>query len=103
MIGAVDVDVQLLGPETVGAAYRRAAGAEVAARTGAPACASGNPDERAWSVASAPVNAVGRYRCRFEKGHAAMWWTNGGLLTHAVAPDGDLAALFTWWRARPVE
>ncbi len=98
MIDAVDVDIRLVPPAAAGAAYRRAAGADVAARSGLPACAHGVPDERAWSVASAPINAIGRYRCRFEHGLAAMWWTHGDRLVHAVAPDGDLAALFSWWQ-----
>ena len=29
-----------------------------------------------------------------------MWWTDEhGVFAHAVAPDGDLARLFAWWRA----
>jgi hypothetical protein len=102
-VDAVAVDVRLLSSALVGAAYRRASGADVAARSGAPACAHGAPDERAWSAAVSPISAVGRYRCRFEHGFAAMWWTHGDRLVHAVAPDGDLAALFAWWRTHLVE
>jgi hypothetical protein len=103
VIGAVDVDVRLLSSARVGAAYRRASGADVAARTGSPACAHGAPDERAGSAATAPIRAIGRYRCRFEHGLAAMWWTNGDRLVHAVARDADLAGLFSWWRSHPLE
>jgi len=98
VIDAIDVDIRLVPSAAVGAAYRRAAGADVAARSGLPACAHGAPDERAWSAASGPTNAIGRYRCRFEHGLAAMWWTHGDRLVHAVAPDADLAALFSSWR-----
>jgi hypothetical protein len=66
-----------------------------------PACDRGASDERAWSLAAEPGVAVGRYRCSIEHGRAAMWWTRGDRLTHAVASDGDLAALFAWWRAHP--
>jgi hypothetical protein len=81
--------------------YRTESGATIAARTGAPACARGQPDERAWSRPETPDAISGRYRCRLEGGRAAIWWTDEhGLLAHAVASDGDLAALFDWWRAR---
>ena len=76
-------------------------GATIAARAGPPACARGQPDERAWSRPETPDAISGRYRCRLEAGRAAIWWTDEhGLLAHAVASDGDLAALFAWWRAR---
>jgi hypothetical protein len=103
VIDAVDVDVRLYSTAIVADAYRRAAGAIVAPRSGPPACARGVPDERAWSVAAAPVSAVGRYRCRFEHGRAAMWWTHGDRLVHAVARNGDLGELFSWWRVHPFE
>jgi hypothetical protein len=102
-LDAIDLDVRLYTSATVAAAYRHASGASVAARTGAPACARGLADERAWSAESAPVSAIGRYRCRFEHGRAAMWWTHGARLLHAVAADDDLAALFAWWRTHPSE
>jgi hypothetical protein len=103
VIDGIDVDVRLYAPGTVAAAYRRAAGADVAARSGSPACARGLPDERAWSSAALPRAGLGRYRCLFERERAAMWWTNGDRLVHAVARGGDLAALFSWWRAHPSE
>jgi hypothetical protein len=102
-VDGLDLDVRLYSLATVTPAYRRAAAADGAARSGRPACARGVPDERAWSLPSLPEAAVGRYRCRFEHGHAAMWWTHGDRLVHAVAPDGDLAGLFSWWRAHPSE
>jgi hypothetical protein len=87
-------------PEAV-ARYRTESGATIAARTGAPACARGQPDERAWSRPETPEVISGRYRCRRESGYAAIWWTDEhGVLAHAVAADGDLAALFAWWRAQ---
>ncbi len=103
VIDAVDLHARLLAPGTVAAAYRRAAAADAAPKSGPPACARGVPDERTWSVAASPAAAAGRYRCRFERGRAAMWWTRGDVLVHAVARDGDLAGLFTWWRAHPSE
>jgi hypothetical protein len=87
-------------PEAV-ARYRTESGATIAARGGAPACARGQPDERAWARPETPHVTSGRYRCRIESGRAAMWWTDEqGLLAHAVAADGNLAALFAWWRAQ---
>jgi hypothetical protein len=104
VIDGVDLDVRVLTSASVAGAYRRAAGAAVVtAQSGSPACARGVPDERAWSTAASPDAAVGRYRCRFENGRAAMWWTRGDRLVHAVAPDGDLAGLFSWWRTHPSE
>ena len=106
VIDGIELDVQLFAPEAVAAAYRRAtgvAGAGMAARSGPPACARGLPDERAWSAVASPATAAGRYQCRIERGRAAMWWTRGVRLEHAVARDGDLAALFSWWRTHPSE
>lgn len=103
ILAGVDLDVRRFAPATVAAAYVRAAGAEAEPRSGPPACASGRADERSWSVSTAPDAAVGRYRCRLESGRAAMWWTQDGRLFHATARDGDLAALFAWWRAHPSE
>jgi hypothetical protein len=103
VVDGIDLDVRLYPPGSVAAAYRRAAGAAGNAQSGPPACARGVPDERTWSVAAVPGAAVGWYRCRFEHGHAAMWWTGRDRLVHAVSPDGDLAALFSWWRTHPAE
>jgi len=103
VLDTVALDVRLYSLGTVASAYRNAAAAAGDARSGPPACARGVPDERAWSVAAFPEAAVGRYRCRFEHGLAAMWWTWRDRLFHAVAPDGDLAGLFTWWRNHPAE
>lgn len=86
------------------ARYRAVAGGEHGAR-GAPRCARGEPEERAWAAPVAPRRPQGRYVCRLEggEGAAALWWTSEGTLVmgHAVAPDDDLAALFAWWRAAP--
>jgi hypothetical protein len=103
VVDGIDLDVRLYSLGTVAPAYRRATGADGLARSGRPACARGVPDERAWSLATFPEAAVGRYQCRFEHGHAAMWWTRRDRLFHAVAPDADLAGLFSWWRAHPSE
>jgi len=100
-VAGVAVDVRLLAPDALVAAYRQVAGAVAAPGAGLPACARGVPDERAWSIPSAPAVAVGRYACMLEQGHAAMWWTRDVRLFHAVAADADLGALFAWWRAHP--
>jgi hypothetical protein len=57
---------------------------------------------RARLVATREPQVIsGRYRCRLESGHAAIWWIDEhGLLAHATASNGDLKALFAWWRAR---
>jgi hypothetical protein len=90
-----------LGAASAAARYRAEVG-DVAPGTGAPACAHGRPDERAWSRPATPTVVAGRYRCVVEHGRAALWWTNDrGELAHAVGPNNDLAALFAWWRAFP--
>jgi hypothetical protein len=94
-------EVALYTSATVGPAFRKIAGGAPKAASGPAACASGHPDERAWSIASAPQQAVGRYLCRLEGGRAAIWWTHGDRLWHALASDADLAALFTHWSAHP--
>ncbi len=99
-VDGVTIDARLLDVETARSAYVRESSARISPRTGEPACAHGRPDERAWSRPAAPTRPVGRYHCRVERGHAAIWWTDEhGLVAHAVGPDGDLAALFRWWRA----
>ena len=101
MASGVHVDVWHLPLPEALARYRTESGATIAARAGAPACARGQADERAWSRPESPQVVSGRYRCRVESGHAAMWWIDEhGLLAHAVAPNGDLTALFAWWRAQ---
>jgi hypothetical protein len=103
MLDGVRLDVRKYPPGTAAAAYRRASGIAAKPHTGPPACERGAADERAWSEPVAPAIAVGRYRCSIENGRAAMWWTRGDRLAHAVAADDDLAALFGWWRAHPAE
>jgi hypothetical protein len=99
-IEGVRVEARLVAPADVDSVYATATGASVVAQDGQPACEHGKPDNRAWSRAAAPKVAVGRYLCRIEDGHAAMWWSEEqGLVAHAVASDGDLARLFAWWRA----
>jgi hypothetical protein len=82
------------------ARYRITVGDAHAIRHGDAACARGAADERAWSQPSAPAAIAGRYACRAAGGRAEMWWTvdDIGLVGHATRTDGDLAALFTWWR-----
>ena len=83
-------------------AYRAAAGADDGvAERGDAACARGHDDERAWSRPDTPTQVAGRYRCRVATARAEMWWTvdDAGVLAHATRADGDLAALFSWWRA----
>jgi hypothetical protein len=98
----VRVDARLVAASDVMKVYEADAGRPSAARRGRPACARGRPDERAWSRPEQPGVSVGRYRCRMERGRAAMWWTDEfGVVAHAVGGDGDLARLFAWWRAHP--
>jgi hypothetical protein len=102
-IGGVDVEFELVG-SAVAAAYRRATGVAPRPHTGTPACATGRPEERSWARATAPTRVIGRYTCEIARGHAEMWWSDDhGILAHAVAPDTDLAALFTWWLRHPTE
>ena len=82
--------------------YRAAAGPDDrVAERGDAACARGHDDERAWSRPDTPAQVAGRYRCRVAPTRAEMWWTvdDAGVLAHATRADGDLAALFSWWRA----
>jgi hypothetical protein len=103
VIDRVRVDARLVGKASLLHGYTAAAGARPAARRGLPACATGHDDERAWSRPAAPTRVVGRYRCRLEGGHAAIWWTDDhGVLAHAVAADHDLSRLFAWWRTHLV-
>ena len=98
VIDGVRVDARLVGPGALGE-YTTAAGARPSPRRGPAACASGRPDERAWSRPAAPRRPVGRYRCRIEDGHAGLWWIDDhGVVAHAIAADADLARLFAWWR-----
>jgi hypothetical protein len=100
VVGAVRVDARLVGAAGALRSYTAAAGANPAAHQGPPACASGHDDERAWARPVAPTRPAGRYRCRLEAGHAAIWWTDDhGVVAHAVAADRDLARLFAWWRS----
>jgi hypothetical protein len=101
LANGVALEIWKVGPASAAARYRTAVG-DVAPGSGAPACARGRPDERAWARPATPTVVAGRYRCVIEHGRAALWWTNdGGELAHAVAPNNDLAALFAWWRAFP--
>jgi hypothetical protein len=67
----------------------------------AGACATGLPEEGAWSRPASPDLTAGRFACRVDATEAEMWWTvdDAGVLAHAVRRDGDLATLFAWWRA----
>jgi len=99
-IGGVHLDVRLLALADARRIYLSSSGARIAPRRGAPACAQGRPDERAWSRPETPLVVAGRYRCRIEDRAAAIWWTDEkGVVAHAVAGDDDLALLFAWWRA----
>jgi len=82
------------------ARYRVVVGDVHAIRHGDAACARGDADERAWSRPSTPTLIAGRYACRAAGSRAELWWTvdDIGLVGHATRTDGDLAALFTWWR-----
>jgi hypothetical protein len=97
-LGRVQLDAELDDTAAASQLYVSRSGARVAPRHGPPACARGAPDERAWSRADAPAVAVGRYECRIESGRAAIWWFDEhGIVAHAVAPDGNLISLFSWW------
>lgn len=96
--GRISLDVELDDPATAESLYVSRSGARVAPHRGAAACARGANEERSWSRPGAPAIAVGRYECRIEAGHAAIWWFDEhGIVAHAVAPDANLAALFAWW------
>jgi hypothetical protein len=110
--GLAGTDPQLLCPipegvveytetASVEAAYRHIVGGDdgVGAR-GEAECANGRTEERAWARPSDPTHAAGRYVCRVVGARAEMWWTvdDAGVLGHAIRHDGDLAALFSWWR-----
>jgi hypothetical protein len=103
VLDGVDLVIRLYRPGTAAAAYRRASGVDAAAHSGPPTCERGAPDERAWSEPTAPHVIVGRYRCVIENGRAAMWWTRGNRVAHAVASGRDLRSLFAWWRRNPSE
>jgi hypothetical protein len=82
--------------------YDRVARAAAVTRRGDhDGCATGLPDERAWARPESPEVVAGRYVCRVDRAAAEIWWTvdDVDLLGHAVRRDGDLAALFSWWRA----
>lgn len=94
--------VEYRRPATPGDEYRRAVGPrDPAVASGPAACASGGEEERAWSRPDAPTVTAGRYACRVVEGRAELWWTEDAtaLLARASRSDGDLAALFEWWRA----
>ncbi len=95
------IDVEVREPAELDAAYRAVAPDDGVAAVGPARCAQGAAEERAWSRPELPDRAAGRYRCAVVDSHASMWWTvdDRGLLGHAVAADGDLAALFAWWLA----
>jgi hypothetical protein len=97
----VSVDAWLLTLAGASARYRAEIDVSIMSHTGAPACERGIPEERAWARPATPGEVAGRYQCRIEGGRAAMWWTDGALLAHAVATDDNLGALFAWWRALP--
>jgi len=102
-LAGIEVDYRVVPIGRVLAAYASAVGTRRGTASGAPACARGGEEERSWSRPEAPTRTVGRYACRVEQGHAALWWTVDrlGLLAHATAPRADLASLFTWWEAHP--
>jgi hypothetical protein len=99
---SIQVERERVGSGSVRAAYADAV-RPIASRTrsGPVGCAHGDEDERAWSAPPHPRRVAGRFTCRYEKGRAAMWWSDNhrGLLTHAIASDDDLASLFAWWLA----
>ena len=101
VVDGVDIDVRELDAN-LGAAYAREVRVAGEAHAGPARCAQGQPEERTWSRPDAPARIVGRYACVRAGERAAMWWTDDqGLLWHAIAHDGDLAALFSWWRGHP--
>lgn len=91
-------------PDALRARYRAVAGEEQGGR-GAPRCAGGEPEERAWAASTDPDILSGRYACHTgdpERGDSAeIWWTADASLVIGHAVGGDLAALFEWWRAAP--
>lgn len=91
------IRVEYQQPADVDGAYRVATGAQPEPKTGTSGCAHGVPDERSWSRPGAPEEVVGRFWCGVADGRAEMWWTEGDTLAHAIAPDADLGALYSWW------
>jgi hypothetical protein len=85
----------------VHAAYRRHIGDGSRDAPADGGCATGLAEERAWSRPAAPDVPAGRFACRVDATAAEMWWTvdDAHVLAHAVRRDGDLATLFSWWRA----
>jgi hypothetical protein len=83
------------------AAY--AEGRQLTGGTGASACATGAPDERAWSPAASPAVSAGRYRCRVLDGEAEIIWSSerAVVLGTADRSDGDLRSLYEWWTTVP--
>jgi hypothetical protein len=83
------------------AAY--AAEGERAGGAGPSACAQGAPEERSWSVATAPARPAGRYRCSRVVGEARLVWTSEAtrVLGVATRADGDLRSLYQWWTTVP--
>lgn len=73
------------------------------AGNGAPACAGGETDERAWSTAARPETTVGRYRCTNAGARATIVWTDDRMHTLATAgrADADLRSLYLWWTTVP--
>jgi hypothetical protein len=97
-IDGVTVDARLFSVVDAQNTYAARLRVRIRPGRGAAACARGAADERSWSRASDPAVALGRYRCRIEAGHAALWWTDEhGVLAHAVGANRDLKQLFRWW------
>ena len=71
------------------------------AERGDAACARGHDDERAWSRPTRRRRSPAATAAGSPRRRAEMWWTvdDAGVLAHATRADGDLAALFSWWRA----
>ena len=63
-------------------------------------CARGEVEERAWRL-DGETGVAGRYRCELDSGGAAITWTTDDalVLARAETSDGDLSALFEWWRS----
>lgn len=66
-------------------------------------CARGGKEERSWSVAEAPSEPNGRYRCSLVAGRARLVWSSerSRVLAIASRADGDLRSLYEWWTTVP--
>ena len=96
-----DIEYRAVDAGSLSTVYLDAIGSMATSSAGAPGCARGRSDERAWSTPDRPRQVAGRFACGRAQGRATMWWTvaDRGVLARADAPNADIAALYGWWLA----